>query len=137
VHFASFQKGYSCLVLIIENRYEKYIVIISRFQQILQYFILEYCHLPLVRRGIGGIIGWLGRFLRLQLGNHLVFGIQPGTQIHQLAPAGAKRKVFCLFGLCLGRHLNGFVADWTSVFHTKILIYLFWRKMKCIFTGRF
>jgi len=55
-------------------------------------------------------------------GNYPVFGIKPGTQIYKFASAGAKREEFRFFGLFLRRCFDDLPADWTSVFHTKILI---------------
>ncbi len=74
--------------------------------------------LLLVRRPIRGSIGWLAGFLRVWPGDYFVFGIQPGAQIYKLASFGAEGKECCLFRLVLNWCFNGFVTDWTSVFHT-------------------
>ncbi len=44
-----------------------------------------------IRPGIGGGIG--------RLGNYLIFGIQLGSQVYQLAAPRAKREKFCRLGL--------------------------------------
>ena len=51
------------------------------------------------QRGGDGV-EWLFGFFRLRFGDYLVLGAEPGTQIHQLAPPGAKRKKPFLFGYC-------------------------------------
>ena len=118
-----------------KNRCEKVYICIAYYPLISTDFIifLNPCCLLFLAGNVGGNIRCFAGRRWLRLGGYLIFGVQPGTQIHQLTPTGTERKEFCIFRLFEWWYFSDFAADWTSVLHngmlTLILIcFLLWYK---------